>query len=146
MWWWWWLLSGCKLSLSYRQSSSWGISLLLDRPLPLSGSTLSSPEGTKFGYEAQKSTRPTLRCFCPTDTSECVCVCARGVKASCLHSCLGSRPSPLPARVPGPGPLRSVEPNVRTQGGRERGELGSAGGLLHLSVVTLQRGPAFRFG
>lgn len=87
-----------KLSLSYGQSYSWGSACSLQQHkvtgpvslLYLYLALLSSPEGTEFGYEAKKSTRSTVPRICPTDTS----VCAWGVKASCLHSCPGSGPSP----------------------------------------------------
>lgn len=69
--------------------------------------SLSSPEGTEFGYEAKKSTGSKLPCICPTDTS--VCVCMRGVKAPCLHSCLGLGPSPCLPR-PEARPVALAEP------------------------------------
>lgn len=48
--------------------------------------------GERVWMRAKKSTSSTLLSICPTDTS--VCVCVWGVKAPCLHSCLGSGPSP----------------------------------------------------
>lgn len=87
-----------------------------DRPVLLSSkrevtgpssTSISSPEGVEFGYtrEKKKSTRSThYPAICPTDTS--VCMCVWGVKASCLHSCLGvATLPPFACRVLRPGPV-----------------------------------------
>lgn len=109
-------------SFSYRKNCSLLslARLLLDPVTHCSTSirlSLSSPEGTEFGYEAKKSTGSKLPCICPTDTS--VCVCMRGVKAPCLHSCLGLGPSPCLPR-PEARPVALAEPGERNTGGGVR--------------------------
>lgn len=103
--------NGCSLdvnlSLSYRQSYSWGISLFLFfspatqgywtclAPLPLL-SLLLRGQSLDTRQIQKKKVNKILHysAICPTDTS----VCTRGVKAPCLHSRQGSGPSPpLPA-------------------------------------------------
>lgn len=126
-------------SFSYRKNCSLLslARLLLDPVTHCSTSirlSLSSPEGTEFGYEAKKSTGSKLPCICPTDTSVCVCVCMRGVKAPCLHSCLGLGPSPCLPR-PEARPVALAEPGERNTGGRGGDQ--ESRGLLHFSVVTL---------
>lgn len=70
-----------------------------------------------------------------TQVCVCVCVCMRGVKAPCLHSCLGLGPSPCLPR-PEARPVALAEPGERNTGGRGGGDQESRG-LLHFSVVTL---------
>lgn len=83
--------NGCSLDVnsafSYRQSSSWGSACvlssntrLLDLSLPLSGPTLSSPEGTEFGYEGEKSQQdPHNYSASAPQTQVCVCVRGQGI-------------------------------------------------------------------
>lgn len=57
---------------------------------------------------------------CPASapqTQVCVCVCMRGVKAPCLHSCLGLGPSPCLPR-PEARPVALAEPGERNTEGR----------------------------
>lgn len=58
--------------------------------------SLSSPEGTEFGYEAKKSTGSKLPCICPTDTSVCVCV-HEGGQSTMFAFLPGVGTLPLPA-------------------------------------------------
>lgn len=97
-----WYSNGCSLNLNSLSfltgratTENWACSLQqhkISGPLSLLYLCLAlvlSPEETEFGYKVKESTRSTLPRFCPTDTS----VSAWRVRASCLHSSLGSGPS-----------------------------------------------------
>lgn len=122
--------NGCsldvKLSLSFRQSYSWGISLFFFlsfspatrgywtclAPLPLLSLLLRGQSLDMRQIKKKSQQNPTLHCCNLPHRHECVR--AWGVKAPCLHSLARGRdPTPLlSAWVPRPGPfLRSVKPD-----------------------------------
>lgn len=130
------LLSDQPVSLSSLTRAATGpVSLPVLASAPCS---LSSPEGGPSLDARRKGQRdPHYPGVCPTDTS----VCAQGVKASCLHSCLRlgppqTPPSPILSAVSrGQVPWTRLNSRKETLGGE--GGIGRRGGWAHLSVVTL---------
>lgn len=99
-------------------------------PLPLSGSTLSSPEGTEFGLKGKGVNKIHTTQNLP-HRHKCVCVREGSRHHVCIPA-LGRDPPPAFLGLR-PGPLRNPMSDYG-RGGRGRLE---SRALLHLSVVTL---------
>lgn len=117
------LLSGCNALLFLQEEL---------QPV-VSSTTVTGPSSLLYFYQTLLSLSLLLReqsldmrrksqqdPNCPASapqTQVCVCVCMRGVKAPCLHSCLGLGPSPCLPR-PEARPVALAEPGERNTGGR----------------------------
>lgn len=134
--WWWWCKdkmkqircsNGCSVLQAAvhlgDQSVLSSNTRLLDLSRLLSGSTLFSWGEGVWIWGEKVNKNPHYPVSTP-QTQVCVCVCvhAWGVKALCLHSCLGSRPFPLPADVLRPGLFALSGTRWMSTGKEGRGE------------------------